>query len=175
MKQNNVIPECYVDTNLISTLIGADANHQKGCNSVARILQTQKKDDFAIGIIDKDKKRPGYVDEFELLAQRDHLELYKHPTKPHYFILVVKAVETLLLENAKVLGLDLKAYGLTSNFNEFKKLTKRCESNKDPRFTRLVIDLRLSPEIGALEESLNYMVAQKYAINVEELKRIFLK
>ena len=106
-RENIVVPECYVDTNLISTLIGADANHQKGCNSVARILQTQKKDDFAIGIIDKDKKRPGYVDEFELLAQRDHLELYKHPTKPHYFILVVKAVETLLLENAKVLGLEV--------------------------------------------------------------------
>ena len=174
MKNHNVIPECYVDTNLISTLIGSEVNHQKGCNCVANILRCQKKNEFAVGIIDKDKKKPSYFDEFSLIASRDHLELYKHPNRPHYFILVVKAVETLLIENAKFLGIDMKAYGLTSNMNELKKQTKKCDSNKDPRFMHLANDLRTSPEIKALEESIKYMVAHKYNVDNEELKRIFL-
>lgn len=174
MKHFEVIPECYVDTNVISTLIGSDVNHRKGCNMVANALSKEMADRFAVGIIDDDKKKPSYFYEFSLIASRDHLALYKHPCKPHYFILVIKAVETLLLKNAELLGLDMKAYDLTSNKEEFKKQTKRCESNKDPRFSRLTSDLRISPEIKALEESIKYMVARKYNINIDELKSIFL-
>ena len=174
MKHFEVIPECYVDTNLVSTLMGSEVNHQKGCNSVANILSDQKKDEFAVGIIDNDKKKPSYFYEFSLMASRDHLELYKHPNRPHYFILVKKAIETLLIENAKTMGIDMKAYGLTSNMNELKKLTKKCNSNKDPRFTRLAIALRISPEIKALEESLKYMVDNKYDVDNKELEQIFL-
>ena len=174
MKHFEVIPECYVDTNIISTLIGAEVNHQKGCNNVANTLNLKMQNQFAIGIIDKDKRTPGYLDQFQCVAQRSHIELYKHPLRPHYFILVIKAIETLLLENAELLGLDMKAYDLTSNKEEFKKQTKRCDSNKDPRFSRLTSDLRISPEIKALEESIKYMVARKYNINIDELKSIFL-
>lgn len=72
------------------------------------------------------------------------------------------------------LGIDMKAYGLTSNMNELKMLTKKCNSNKDPRFTRLAIALRISPEIKALEESLKYMVDNKYDVDNKELEQIFL-
>lgn len=174
MKHFEVIPECYVDTNVISTLIGADVNHRKGCNMVASALNKEMADCFAVGIIDDDKKKPSYFYEFSLIASRDHLALYKHPARPHYFILVVKAVETLLLKNAENLGLDMKAYGLTSNKDAFKKLTKKCESNKDPRFSFLTRDLRISPEIKALEESLKYMVDRKYDVDIEELRSIFM-
>ena len=174
MKHFEVVPECYVDTNIISTLIGAEVNHQKGCNNVANTLNSKMQNQFAIGIIDKDKRTPGYLDQFQCIARRSHVELYKHPLRPHYFIVVLKAIETLLLENAKELGLDMKVYGLTSNIDELKKLTKKCESNKDPRFSRLATDLRISPEIKALEDSIKYMITRKYNIDIEELKSIFI-
>ena len=68
----------------------------------------------------------------------------------------------------------MKVYGLTSNINELKKLTKKCESNKDSRFSRLATDLRISPEIKALEDSIKYMITRKYNIDIEELKSIFI-
>lgn len=174
MKHFEVIPECYVDTNIISTLIGAEVNHQKGCNNVANTLNSKMQNQFAIGIIDKDKRIPRYLEQFQCIARRNHIELYKHHKRPHYFIVVIKAIETLLIENAKELGLDMKVYGLTSDMARLKQLTKKCESNKDPRFSRLATDLRISPEMKALEESINYMITRRYNIDVEELKSIFM-
>jgi hypothetical protein len=34
-----IIPECYVDTTLISILLGSDVNHKKGSPSVAMEMQ----------------------------------------------------------------------------------------------------------------------------------------
>ena len=137
MKHFEVIPECYVDTNVISTLIGADVNHQKGCNCVANVLNSKMYDRFAVGIIDKDKRTPGYLDQFQCLAQRDILELYKHPQRPHYFILVKPAVETLLTTCAEEAGIDLRNYDLPTTPERLTKYTKRIDSNKNPIFTRI--------------------------------------
>ena len=174
MKQFNVIPECYVDTNLISTLIGAEVNHQYGCGNVARILKEQKKDEFAIGIIDKDKKIPGYMNEFVSIAKRDYLELYKHPVRAHYFILIVPAVDTLLLECAKTVGIDLHTYGLPTTLKELTKVTKKCDSNKNQTFTKLIKDLCVSNVICALARTLKYLLQKRYDVEKEVLKQIFL-
>lgn len=48
-----IIPECYVDTNLISTLINAAVNHQKCCTKVTETLNKTFSDNFAVGIIDR--------------------------------------------------------------------------------------------------------------------------
>jgi hypothetical protein len=58
----HIIPECYLDTNLIETLVppeGDGYNHQMGCPNVAKKMTEGKalKDGFALGIIDKDKKK----------------------------------------------------------------------------------------------------------------------
>lgn len=43
-----IIPECYVDTNLVETLVCKDGcNHQKGCNQVAKIMQEK----FGTGLL----------------------------------------------------------------------------------------------------------------------------
>lgn len=58
MKQKmllNVLPECYVDTNMIEYLLDAGVNHQHSCSKVVGQLNTAFSDRFAIGIIDKDK------------------------------------------------------------------------------------------------------------------------
>jgi hypothetical protein len=51
-----IIPECYVDTNLISTLINAAVKHQKCCTKVTETLNKTFSDNFAVGIIDRDKE-----------------------------------------------------------------------------------------------------------------------
>lgn len=48
-----IIPECYVDTNLVETLVcPGGCNHQKGCNQVAKVMQDKFANRLAIGIID---------------------------------------------------------------------------------------------------------------------------
>lgn len=51
----HIIPECYIDTNLVETLVPTKKgyNHQTGCNKVVGLMQNMKqlKDGFALGII----------------------------------------------------------------------------------------------------------------------------
>ncbi len=66
MRSDFIIPECYIDTNLVETLSCRDGcNHQKGCNQVAKIMKEKFADRFAVGIIDADKRTPGYLREFK--------------------------------------------------------------------------------------------------------------
>ena len=58
MKQNKllyIMPECFVDTNLIEYLLNSGVNHQHCCSKVVGQLNSTFADKFAIGIIDKDK------------------------------------------------------------------------------------------------------------------------
>ena len=52
MKDLFIIPECYIDTNLVETLIITDGcNHQKGCNTVVKTMQQKFANAFSVGII----------------------------------------------------------------------------------------------------------------------------
>ena len=57
MAELYIIPECYVDTNLLETLVptAKGYNHQKGCNNVVKVMKEKLADEFAVGIVDKDK------------------------------------------------------------------------------------------------------------------------
>lgn len=77
-KDLSVIPECYVDTNLISSLLGGiGVNHQKGCTRVTGVMEKQLANRFAIGVIDADKVTPGYLEKFRKVARVQHLSVYK--------------------------------------------------------------------------------------------------
>ena len=58
MAELYIIPECYVDTNLIETLVptAKGYNHQKGCNNVVKVMKEKLSDKFAVGIVDKDAR-----------------------------------------------------------------------------------------------------------------------
>lgn len=176
MKHFEVIPECYVDTNLISTLISSKVNHQYGCSKVSCILEKTMKDRFAIGIIDKDKKMKNlkYVEHFDLIAQREHIALHKHPMKPHYFILIKPAADKFIMDSAEAIGINLTDYGLPTSLKDFIKVTKQEDSNEDPVLTRLIKDIAESPEMKALKASLAYLLEHKFSVNVDELKNVFL-
>ena len=77
----NVLPECYVDTNLIEYLLDACVNHQHSCSKVVGQLKTTFNDKFAVGIIDKDKVELGYIKECIEIANTKYLTILKHKIK----------------------------------------------------------------------------------------------
>lgn len=90
MKDLYIIPECYIDTNLVETLITTEGcNHQKGCNTV-----------------------------FSEIAHTASLSLKKHQSKPHYLIMVSPAMDGFLLKCAEELNINMKEYGYTSCLKE---------------------------------------------------------
>lgn len=97
MKQKRILevmPECYVDTNLIEYLLNAGVNHQHCCSKVIGQLNTTFAERFAVGIIDKDKVELGYIKECEPIAKTPHLTLLKHKERCQYLITISLPIRT---------------------------------------------------------------------------------
>jgi hypothetical protein len=119
----NVIPECYIDTKLIKVLCPPTIryNHQKGCSNVMKLMQTKLKNDFALGIINEDKRVMLYAEEFELLSEVEGLiKLLKHPKRNHFIIYISPAMEKWLIEVSRREQLDLESFGLPSDVKALK-------------------------------------------------------
>lgn len=117
MKQKkllDVMPECYVDTNLIEYLLDAGVNHQHSCSKVVGQFKSTFADRFAIGIIDKDKVELGYIGECDVIAQSRHLTLMKHREKCQFLITVAPAIDRFVLNCSKDCGVNPEDYGIPS-------------------------------------------------------------
>lgn len=170
---SHIMPECYADTNLIEALMQASVSHQKGCNQVTRAMQRNFGNRFSVGIIDYDKKKPKYLNELEVLAQSQHLQLYKHPNRPHYIITIKPAIENFILACVEELGVNPKDYGVSTSLEGLKKQTKRVDSNTDPHLTALFRALQTSTEMTILGTTLKYLNKQQYCANIAVIKAIF--
>ncbi len=169
-----IIPECYVDTNLVETLVcPGGCNHQKGCNQVAKVMREKFANRFAVGIIDADKRRPGYLNEFREIASSEHLKLFRHPTRTHFILLVHPAIDGFILSCAESANVDLRDYGLSPVLKEFTTQTKNVMSNKDIRFKQLFKAMKEEGELKLLESVLSYLVSTTYKANDEELASFF--
>ena len=169
-----IIPECYIDTNLVETLVcTAGCNHQKGCNQVAKIMQDKFADRFAVGIIDADKRKPGYLNQFQEIAASNHLKIFRHSLRPHFIILVYPAADGFILSCAKEAGIDMAEYGLSFNLKEFTSQTKNVMSNKDKRFKSLFKSMENEGEIKLLKDVLTYLAAATYNSVTEDIVAIF--
>ena len=152
MKEPDIITECNVDTNLVSTLLSLQGvnvdvvNHQHCCNQVAGKMQDKFWDRFALGVIDDDKRKPSYFEEFKPIASSSHISLLQHPERRHLFIIISKAVEYFILAGAQELGVRLEDCGLPSELNELKKRTKSVKSADDPVFKKLFKRLKSATE-----------------------------
>jgi hypothetical protein len=168
-----IIPECFVDTNLVETISPPvkGFNHQKGCGNVAKLMQTKLNNSFALGIIDRDKQEIQYLSEFESLANNNNLFLYKHPDKHHYIIQISPAIESFLLLSAKEVGLDLVDFHLPNTLNELKKITKKQNSKRDPNLSRFFKELknRNSVQITLLSNWISYLKENNYNSRIEEI------
>lgn len=171
-----IIPECYTDTNLVETITGMfnAFNHQKSCNQVSKTMQKNLADSFAVGIIDKDKRKINYINKFELVTSFKDLFLYKHPLKHHYIIQIFPAVESFILKSAKEAGISLKTYGLPDDLNDLKRITKRQTSRNNPKLRRLFSELKNKKvsQIVTLSNWILYLNEKNYESKIEELQTI---
>lgn len=168
-----VMPECYIDTNLIEYLLNSGVNHQHCCSKVVDQLNTTFKNSFAIGIIDKDKVQLGYIKECWTVANSKHLTLLKHKQKPQYLITVSPAIDGFIIDSAKQQEVDMKNYDIPSDLKDFIKLSKTVNSNSDKRFKKLFEAIKNNPEVSILKSVLKYLTENKFSAKEEDLEEIF--
>ncbi|MDE5975471.1 MAG: hypothetical protein K2M10_00375 [Muribaculaceae bacterium] len=169
-----IIPECYIDTNLVETLAcPGGCNHQKGCNQVAKVMKEKFADRFAVGIIDADKRRPAYLSEFNEIASSEHIKLLRHKSRLHFIILVHPAADGFILASAAAADVDLSDYGLPSTLKEFTAETKNVLSNKDTRFKQLFKTMCRVGEFKLLSKILHCFMSKLYKVSDNELASIF--
>lgn len=169
----NVLPECYVDTNLIEYLLNAGVNHQHCCSKVVGQLKTTFADKFAVGIIDKDKVQLGYIKECEVVAASKHLILMKHSERCQYLITIAPAIDGFVLDCAKEQGVNVGDYELPSRLEEFTKVSKSVTSNADKRFKALFSAISGNGEVKLLKMVLKYLCENRYATDVKQLVAMF--
>lgn len=168
-----VMPECFIDTNLVETLVPPKTryNHQHGCTTVAKKMKENFPSSFALGIIDKDKNEIDYLDEFDIIATSGSLLLYKHKTRSHFFIQVSPAMERFILMNAAAVNLDLADFDLPSDLDKLRKHSKLVRSKDDIRFKRLfkAIHKNGSEEFQRMAAWIKYMKDNPYNIDLKVL------
>lgn len=174
-KDWHIVPECYIDTNLTEYLLDSHGvNHQKGCNAVAKkMMESNLKDQFSIGIIDSDKRQHSYVGEFEEIAHTRHIALLKHRERPHYFVKISPAMDQFILDCAAEQCVNLEDYNLPSKLEDFTKVTKDVNAKKERRFKQLFKAIESSREMSILNSVLNYLNSQQYQSQTKELQNFF--
>ncbi|OQP48086.1 hypothetical protein A4H97_30100 [Niastella yeongjuensis] len=172
----SVIPECYVDTNLIETLVPPNRgyNHQKGCGTVTKVMQEHFADNFALGIVDKDKQELDYLKKFLLVLAKGNIELYKHNSRNHYILRVIPAIEKFILYNVDKAGINIEDFGLPADFDKFRKATKMVNSKKDEKFKTLFRVLRdhQLEDFNLLTNCIKYLLAHPFNADLEALKAL---
>lgn len=174
MRDLYIIPECFVDTSLVESLLTTDGvNHQKGCFTVAGVMDSKLGDNFAVGVIDYDKKRPDYLEQFSELASTEHLLLMKHRARSHYVIFVKPAMDGFILSQAAEAGIKVQDYGFPADLKAFTHITKSITTKTDVRFKRLFRDLKDCREMKILSTVLNHLQANRFQSNDDVLKQFF--
>ena len=177
MKDLYIVPECFVDTNLVESLLTTDGvNHQKGCYAVANTMKGRVLNDtFAVGVIDFDteKTQPTYVREFVEIAHTEHIVLMKHNSKPHYLVMIKPAMEQFILDCVEKQGVMMTDFGLSPGLDGLKRETKNVNSKYDIRFKNLFKALRQDSEIALLGNVLNYLKEKRYQSKNEDLTQFF--
>lgn len=179
MKHNDIMPECFIDTTLVGSLLDAKVNHKHSCNEVTKEMEKGKyKDVFAVGIIDNDKRKVSYINEFDEVGKTDNLIFLKHRVKPQYLIKVGKdhqAMETFIKANVEAMGMKMEDFGLPSNLSKLIETTKNSVSTqKDPRVLKLCKAMHHSPEGAKLKNVLEYLATNKYNADIAELEKIII-
>ena len=138
MKQYDVFPECYVDTNLVGHILGGHVKHKSSCNEVVKAVN--KSDGFAIGIIDDDKRRATMDAVFSIGEQatlvdghQKHVAMYVHEDGKRFIFTIKPAMDKFILDAAKSQNVDIESAGYSSQLEEFKKATKRIQAATDPQ------------------------------------------
>ena len=171
MKYNDIMPECYIDTTLVRSLLNANVNHKHSCNEVAREMEKGKyKDAFAVGIIDNDKRKISYIESFDEIGRTENLTFLKHKNKHHYVIKVGKehkAMETFIKANVETIGMKMEDFELPSDLADLIEYTKDSVSTLN-----LCRTMCQAPEVAKLQDVLKYLATNKYNADLNSIKKI---
>lgn len=178
MRQYNVFPECNVDTNLVGHILGGYAKHKSTCNEVTK--EVNQSDEFAVGIIDADR-RPATMDagfvRYEqpdgLEVKNSHLTMYIHQDRKRYIFTVAPAMDGFIWDAAHDMGVDLKKYGYKATFAAFKKETKKLQAATDPTLRRLFQAISDYPELNRFRNTLKYLNNKQYGADPAIAKQFF--
>lgn len=140
-----ILPECYLDTNLLETIAPPTRgyNHQKGSGTVAKRMRERFHDSFAVGILDRDKQQIAYLEEFSLAIDAKRLRLYRHHEQQRgHFVITHPPIERWMCKNARETGVFLADYGLPEELSALMKIAKTVTAKRDVRFAKLFRDLK---------------------------------
>lgn len=166
---NIVVPECYADTNLMNVLVGKKCNHQKGCSTVCKTMNERLQNQFAVAIIDKDKRQPEATKQYDEIGKTSCLIVCKHRDRSHYLILINPAIEEFILNAVNELGINLEEYNLPTELEKLKKITKTISAKENPLLSRLFRDLRGASNFSCLNAILQYLLEHKYSASNDEI------
>ena len=167
-----IIPECYADTNLVEYLIKSVCNHQKGCANVAKKMQEKYQNGFAIGIIDFDKKKVPYVDEFNVVAENDNLSVLRHRSRSHFIIFIKPAIEVFLMDSANQIGCKMSDFGFPDTLEGLKELTKKDTANDSIELRNLYKCLKDSDNLKKLRGVIQYLCEARFGVDDERVREI---
>ncbi len=174
----HIIPECYIDTHLVKTLEPPTKryNHQHGCSNVEKAIK-RLTGDFALGIVDKDKKALKYLDECQPVCEHiGSLQLLKHKNEHHYLILIKPAMKRWILNTASDANVSITNFGLPSELEKLCYLTKTAKSDRDDpnvqKFGQLFKALRHAnpPAVAILTFRISYLKANPYTADLAFLQ-----
>ena len=169
-----IVPECYVDTNLVQILMQVKGvNHQHSCGQVTNTMQNRFDNSFSVGVVDNDKKQSNYSKECLEIAHSNELILCQHPETHHYLIKIKNIMETFILNCAKELGLSLDDLGIKGGIDDLKSVTKDEDSLNNPQLRKILKAVSHANEMTLLAEVLNYLDRTKYNASVADLQAIF--
>ncbi len=175
----DILPECYVDTNVVATMLSLEVPsagmpvHCMGCNKVCGSMYSGKlSDSFALGIIYKDKMEHSYVQEFDVIGAKEHIELLKHKSRHHFIIRINPAMDKFILDMADRQGVRMGDYGLPDKLKEFTKLTKDANAKDNANMKRLFKKLKDDEEMKTLRLVLAYLYNNKYSYDLDYLKKL---
>ncbi len=175
---NHVVPECYIDTMLVQTLVPPKKryNHQHGCSEVSNEMELYHlKDKFAVGIIDNDKKKAKYLRSFlEIDGNACGVKLFKHAQNHQYYIQISPAIESWILEVCKQEEIDIAEFGLPNTLRALTKITKPQSSIKDRRFIHLFECFKKSENksVQKLVGWISLLKEKNYQVDINELKNV---
>lgn len=163
------IPECYVDTNLVETFLSIAncpvdrVNHQHGCNNVTTTMINNFSNQFAVGVIDNDKKTSQYVNAFVQIGTTAHIQFLQHPINPHFLILISPAMDQFIIDMAAEEKVDMTTFGFSSDLKNFTQQTKCIDAKSNPDLKNLFKAIQKNKECIALKNILKYLKQNTYS------------
>jgi hypothetical protein len=173
-----IIPECYIDSCLVEVLLKADkdiVNHQKSNGKVANEMKVKFNNDFCIGIIDEDKEKLDYLNEFNEVRVTEDLRLWQRKDGKQYMIQIRPVVEKWILRNCTACNIDITAeHNLPSDVKGLVKITKSTTSRKDERFVKLFKEMlgRECRAVMDLKKWIEYLKTKHYQADINELANV---